>query len=217
MKRRPMDRKVFLETLGVGSIAAASLPAILDTLATPAEAAGGAAGAQNGYFFVSLSTDKRAGVNHAVIMSGSGSVTSSVVSGGGSFTSFDPTTPVPRAILHAGTWVPTALNTFKVLGTYGTLAGGILEMKVELHQVLPSLATIPATLRVVCDLGPAGIDTGEPEGYQLTIADGSFGPFTPLQPTVLGVSVLTTQVAGIPLAATPYYGSRHHGMGGPVP
>ena len=50
---------------------------------------------------------------------------------------------------------------------------------------------VEANLRVVCNIGAAGLNTGEEEGFVLDIpgtpftAGGMFGPFEPFTPVLL--------------------------------
>lgn len=48
----------------------------------------------------------------------------------------------------------------------------------------------PATVRVVCNIGAAGLSTGEEEGATLTIPGAPFGPFVPVANSAL--SIFTT-------------------------
>ena len=58
---------------------------------------------------------------------------------------------------------------------------------------------VEANLRVVCNIGAAGLNTGEEEGFVLDIpgtpftADGMFGPFEPFTPVpggpTMGITV----------------------------
>src|SRR5437667_10467841 len=155
-----MNRKNFLKTVGVGSIAAASAPAMLATLATPASAEGGR---PVGFRFVSNSrTATVGGERHLFQMTGDGLVTHSHVIAGGSFNHIIDTSPVPKTILASGTWKAKKLIGLDLIGTYGAIAAGILEM--EINMVPKGGSVIPATLEIVCNLGAAGLFTGEEEG-----------------------------------------------------
>jgi len=128
-----------------------------------------------------------------MLMNGNGKVTPSHVGGGGSFVHFDsaPSAPIPKPIIASGTWKAKRLVSFELIGTYGSVAAGIAEMEVLLVQDLPSPAVIPATLEIICNLGIAGLLTGEEEGFILTIPDAPFGPFIPATPPN-GITIFTT-------------------------
>jgi len=113
-----------------------------------------------------------------MIMNGSGKFNGSEAEGGGTYDHFDNASAVPKTILGAGGWKAGRLLSFSLVGTYGVLAAGILEMEVKLLQEFPSRVVIPATLKVVCSIGAAGLDAGE-EGFTLTIPGVPFGPFEP--------------------------------------
>ncbi len=186
-----MNRRKFLTRTGLGSLALASLP----VLATPALAHH----RQTHFRFVSNSHAATLdGVAHVFLMNGDGTITRSHVQGGGSFAHIDNASPVPKTILASGTWETKRLLSFNLLGTYGVLAAGLLEMEVRLIQLIPSRKVMPATLMVVCNLGPAGLATpGKEEGFYLTIPGtpfvegGAGGPFEPFEPP-LGVTIFTT-------------------------
>ena len=218
MKRRPMDRRSFLQTVGVGSLAAAALPTALDMLPTSADAAGQSAPPGTyGFRFVANDVGATIGtVQHYMQVNGDGFVTPSLVSGGGFYNHLDNASPVPKTVLSAGTWAAASLVSFKPAGPpYGMLSSGVVVMKINLYQRIPSDAVIPATLKVVCNIGASGVQTGEDEGFFLDGVEGS--PYVPLPVgPAHGLSVFNIFPAGIPLSATPYYAPRHHGMGGPT-
>jgi len=131
-------------------------------------------------------------------MNGDGTVTPSEVEGGGSYAHIDNATAIPKTIFASGTWETKRLLNFNLLGTYGVLAAGLVEMEIRLVQLIPSRKVIPATLMVVCNLGPAGLATpGKEEGFYLTIPGtpfvegGAGGPFEPFDPPS-GLSIFTT-------------------------
>ncbi len=153
------------------------------TLVTSASAAS----PRVGFRFVSNSrTATVEGVRYLAQFNGNGKITSSEVEGGGRFNLVIDTSPVPKKIVASGTWKAKSLRSFTLIGTYGALAAGILEMKVNL--VPDRGPKVEATLRVVCDLAAAGLDAGEEEGFVLDIpgtqftVGGTFGPFEPYHP-----------------------------------
>ncbi len=72
-----------------------------------------------------------------------------------------------------------------MFGTYGRIAASILELQIDL---LPDLGPVRkvegVALRLICNIGAAGITTGEPESFVLTVPGAPFGPFQPLSPVV---------------------------------
>ena len=186
-----MNRRRFFKNAGVGSAALASLPVLTHTLATPARAEHDN---RLGFRFVCVSKAATVGgVDHRILMNGCGTFNGSEAEGGGSYDHFDNASAVPKTILGAGRWKAGRLLSFSLVGTYGEIAAGILEMEVKLLQEFPSRAVIPATLKVVCSIGAAGLDSGE-EGFTLTIPGAPFGPFEPFEVApgfTFGITVFT--------------------------
>jgi hypothetical protein len=174
-----MNRRAFFKTAGIGS---ASLAAV-SGLVTSASAASPVVG----FRFVSNSrTATVGGVRHTAQFNGNGSITQSEVEGGGVFNLYVDTSPVPKTIEASGTWKAKRLTSFTLIGTYGAIASGILQM--DVHLVPNGGTVVEAKMRVVCDIGAAGLNTGEEEGFVLDIpgtaftAGGMFGPFEPFTP-----------------------------------
>jgi len=182
-----MDRRTFIKAASISSLGAAALPlldGVKDVLA--------ASTFQHEYFFVSFSQVAAAvnGVLHRVGMQGAGTFDPQAgwVKGGGSFVHFDQNASVPKPLIAFGTWEPTAFVSYDTLnlGHYGTIQPGILTMKIDLH---PTGGPVHhATLELVCNVGPAGLMTGEEEGYQLTVP--GLPTFVPLNPP-LGITHLS--------------------------
>ena len=174
-----MNRRAFFKTAGIGS---ASLAAV-SGLVTSASATSPVVG----FRFVSNSrTATVGGVRHTAQFNGDGSITQSEVEGGGVFNLYVDTSPVPKTIEASGTWKAKRLNSFTLIGTYGAIASGILQM--DVHLVPTGGSVLEAKMRIVCDIGAAGLNTGEEEGFVLDIpgtaftAGGMFGPFEPFTP-----------------------------------
>lgn len=167
-----MERKEFLKKAGVGSLALGSLPLLADV----ASADDGEA--RRKFYFVALS--RTASGADAIAMSGSGRLRGGDVEGGGEFVHFNGaqlTAPSP-AFIATGGWKAVELLDFDEVGTWGRGVAGILTVRARLNPCEgPSIRG--ATLKVVCNLGPAGIlNPGEVEGYTLTLPDGTtFSPF----------------------------------------
>ena len=118
------------------------------------------------------------------------------VAGGGSYVVFDQASPVPKTILASGKWTAKTFLSYdqKGLGSYDQIQPGILELQGDFDNLGTGL-----TLRTVCNVGPAGLMTGEPEGYVLK--GTKYGDFAPLNPVVgithLSVAGYTTEVVVI--------------------
>ena len=174
-----MHRREFLKNAGLASVALASLPDLANILAASPQMDNDNGDGTN-FYFVSLSQGGVVqGVSHRIIMTGAGKIGDNNVKGGGSFTHFDGLSAVPQTVLRSGRWKAKRLISFAQTGnTWGSeFMAGILEMTVRLAADFPSREVVPATLRVVCNVGPAGLSTGEPEGFKLTIANTPFSPF----------------------------------------
>lgn len=166
---------------------------------------------QANFYFVANSKATLDKVQHRIAMSAAGSVSGSQVVGGGSFSHFlfnvsadtGAPGPPPYKLVASGTWNATGLVSFKLIGTFGTLAAGVLEMNIVLIEQAPSQSVVPAILKVVCNLvfakliniGPDG--SALKEGFTLTIPGTDFaeggkaGPFTAFAPPI-GVTVFST-------------------------
>lgn len=197
-----VDRREFLKKAGLGSLAVASLPAVIDAMRAPAHAQG-----RINYHFMCDSVAGPQGAQppatpaapqHHIIMAGQGdfdpSQAASRVSGGGFFLHYTfpgalpPPSGTPLPVAASGMWSNGRLVSYRQLGTMGVLGAGVLELVIDLFREVPSKAVLRgARLKVVCNLGPAGlIIPGELEGFTLNIpgtdfsAGGTLGPFTPV-------------------------------------
>lgn len=181
-----MNRRAFLKRAGLGSIAVGSLPILAERLAIPAWADD----IQQGFSFTAISRAATIGtVTHAANMAGFGTISPSGVAGGGHFQHYDLASTPPRTIFAAGRWEATRLISFQPVGTWGVVTAGIAVMEVTLLREIPSEAEIAATLKVVCNVGSGGFETGEAEGFTLTVTDAPFGSFVPFG---AGITVFTT-------------------------
>jgi len=171
-----VNRREFLHRVGAGSIALASLPALMDVLKQPALAQ-----TERGFTFVTVSA---AGPQHLLAMGGSGKFDpsrgpGSPVSGGGTFFHFQPAASPPFPIVATGTWKARLLTSYRELATYGTAAAGIGEFVIDIQRLRPTPALIRgAVLQVFCTLGPAGVTAaqtgGEIEGIHLSMPGTEF-------------------------------------------
>ena len=193
-----MKRRDFLKKAGIGSAALASIPTLASTLATPAWAH---LPGSRPFFFVAFSAAGTVGgVEHRIAISGGGRfiLRSGIVSGigNGTWVHFDNAPSPPKPVLGAGTWNALRFSNYKGgFGKWGIVDAGLFDMRVELTVLQSSLGlplgtVLPAKLHYVCNIGTAGITTGEPEGYSLEIPGTSFatggevGPFKQLVPPV---------------------------------
>ena len=179
MEGRGIERRELFKRAGIGSAALASLPAFA-----------GAAWADDDddddglrrFYFQSLSgRGATVGSGETIIMSGCGSFSDRSVRGGGEFVHFLGTGSPPFPIIASGSWRATRFVSFNEVGTYGVGVAGILEMQIKL---LPCDGPVVrgATLVVVCNIGPAALMTGQPEGFVLTVPGGA--PFKQFHPEV---------------------------------
>jgi hypothetical protein len=155
--------------------------ACLPAFALPAWAAEFEDDPTNFHFMAVSTTGMVSGVIHNMIMGGQGEFSDSQVAGGGFFVHLDDVPPPPKPVLASGTWRARQPMGFDLVGTYGVQGSGILELGIELLRELPSpAAPTPATLRIVCNIGAAGLQTGEDEGFVLTVA--GLPPFRQMVP-----------------------------------
>lgn len=133
------------------------------------------------------------GVHHRMLMAGHGGVTPGTAVGNGSFQHQNAAGSVPQQILGEGSWKAKELISFDQIGSHGAVGvAGVLVMEVDLIPVDGPKVT--AELEVVCNIPPAGLFTGKPEGYKLTVPGAPFGPFAPLGPPPLGITWFTNGV-----------------------
>jgi hypothetical protein len=182
-----MDRRAFLKRAGLTTA----------VTATGLEGLAGVAWAEGegiNFHFLSFSANQ-AGTPDRVAMSGDGHVTSGGVVGSGSLVHFDPSVGVPAAILGTGSWKAKRLVSFHEEGRWGVFLSGTVVMDINL--VPEGAAPVPAQLTMNCNLGPAGISTGLPEGFTLEIPSlgATFVPTTfPGTGFPFGLTVFTTVV-----------------------
>src|SRR5260370_21742283 len=128
-------RRNFLKAAGLGSLAAASVPALL--LSPNAQA-------QNGhriYVFVSFSQAPltSSGVLPRIGMQGCGTFDPDAgwVKGGGSFVLFDQNHTVPKPLIASGVWEPTGFVSYdtKGLGSYGHIQPAILTVLADVEGI----------------------------------------------------------------------------------
>ncbi len=192
-------RRTFLKAAGLGSVAAASVPALLPSLS------GLARSPDNGhriFVFVSFSQAPltSSGVRPRIGMDGAGTFDPDAgwVKGGGNFNLFDQNKPTPsttpKPLITSGFWEATAFVSYdtKGLGSFGFIQPAILTVLADFPGIGSGL-----TLKLICNVGALGAAgmTGEDEGWQL-LDTPAYGSFVPLSPgvgithlSVLGVSI----------------------------
>ncbi len=193
-----MNKRSFKKKAAVGSAAFLAVLMLVSTIPSPAWAE-----PQTNFHLVANSrvTDRTVSpaVTHVLGVSGTGIVDGSQVSGGGSFFHFlfnvsaatGKPGPPPWQLVASGTWKAKRAISFKMIGTYGVIAAGVLEMEVDLLREVPSPAVIPAILKIICNLAPANLFNVGPDGSRLPegfigsipgtdfVEGGKIGPFVP--------------------------------------
>jgi hypothetical protein len=180
-----VERKEFLKRAGVGAAVLSSAPVFADVAWADDDDDGG----RRRFYFDALSGQARAvNLGETIAMTGCGSFRESKVRGGGEFVHFDGTKIPSPDFIATGSWKARRVLSFQEIGTWGVAVAGILEMRVNL---IPCEGrAIRATLKVVCNLGPAGIVTSpfQQEGFTLTVP--GLAPFAPFTPNV-GLTLFT--------------------------
>jgi hypothetical protein len=185
MERTGIERRELLKRAGVGSAALASFPALAGT-AWAHDDDDDRSGRRRFYFQSVSGQAATISGGESIIMSGCGSFSRHSVRGGGEFVHFDGTKIPSPDFIATGSWRATRFVSFEEVGTWGVGVSGILVIKIKLIPC--DGPTRRATLRVVCNIGPAGLMTGEPEGFVLTVS--GLAPFSPFHPE-LGLTFFT--------------------------
>ncbi len=189
--KKQIPRRTFLKAAGLGSVAAASLPALVPSLNALA------ASPHNGhrvYVFVSFSQAlvTISGVLPRIGMQGCGTFDPDArwVKGGGSFVLFDQASGTPKPLLASGFWEPTKFVSYdtKGLGSFGTIQPAILTVLADVQGIGSGL-----TLELICNVGAVPLLTGQPEGWKL-LDTPAYGTFKPLSP---GVGITHLSIQGI--------------------
>ena|SRR5215475_1540272 len=119
-----------------------------------------------------------------MLLNGDGKFEPGHVEGGGTFVIFNNAPAgTPKPLQGFGRWKAKKVVSYTSVGNYGSLVAGILELEVELLVEFPAPEVVPATLRIICNVDPAGLTTGEPEGFKLNISS-SGEVFVPMVPAV---------------------------------
>ncbi len=168
-----VDRRAFLKRASLGALAVGSM-------STRAEAVVRSASEDEGrinfHFDCQVNGPLVGNVQHFLAMAGCGSFNNADddadVEGGGGFLHIDSNSAVPKTIFDSGSWKARRLLSFQPFGNpYGVFQAGIAHLGIDLVHVVPSRLVVPATLRIVCNVAPAGAAsiTGLPESIVLDV------------------------------------------------
>ena len=191
--KKQITRRTILKAAGVGSVAAASVPALLPSLS------GLARSPDNGhriFVFVSFSQAPltSSGVRPRIGMDGAGTFDPDAgwVKGGGNFVLFDQNHATPKPLIASGFWEPRGFLSYdtKGLPSYGTIQPAILTFLADVQGIGSGL-----TMEVICNVGAVPLLTGEDEGWKL-LDTPAYGSFEPPSPGV-GISHLSIQGVSI--------------------
>ncbi|TAK03451.1 hypothetical protein EPO44_07270 [bacterium] len=177
MKARELFKKA-----GIGSLALAFLLVVLNWMSTPAWAH-----PRHAIFVAQSQVDTVGDVEHRMAMEGrvSFDADDGTLSGSGTFVHFDNASEIPKTILSFGTWEAKEFVslTERVGMPYGNIEARILEILVDLTTDEGEVIS-GVTLRIISNIDPAGLTTGEATGFKLTIPGAPFGNFEPRDPPV---------------------------------
>jgi hypothetical protein len=180
--RREMDRRQFVKRAGIGTIGLGALAA------SPAALAGFRKGDGHQHFaLVALSrTSAAEATDHVMVLEGAGAFKAKTGGvdreGGGNFVhvEFTPAFPQGQDIVASGKWNVTGFVSYdrRGLPDYGRVRPSILVVTVVLHP--DAGGSLRGTLQVICNVGFAGLDTGQPEGYRLNLPTAGFNFDSPI-------------------------------------
>src|SRR5919106_4080438 len=178
-----MDRRQFVKRAGIGSLGLGALVAT-----SPTALAGFRKGNGHQHFsLVALSgtSEAEAGEDHVLVLEGAGSFKAKNGrvdrQGGGNFVHvrFAPAFPAGEQLVASGKWEVTGFVSYTAgLPDYGRVRPSILVVTVVLHP--DGGGSLDGTLQVFCNVGFAGILTGEPEGFRLNLPGAGINFDTPL-------------------------------------
>jgi hypothetical protein len=168
-----MNRRAFLQRIGLGSLAAAgSVPLLGSPALAHLESEDGD---ERHFRFVALSfLDTQ---TEAMVMEGTGIFGDDRLVGQGDWQHIS--WPPPSTLLGHGLWRKNRLLSYETgFGSFAEIEASILTLQI---LMLPAEDTgvdhFRATLKIVCNVGPAGLLTGQTEGFTLTFPDGTtFAP-----------------------------------------
>ncbi len=184
-----MNRRAFLQRVGLGSLAAGSVP----LLGSPALAHLESDEENERHFrFVALSFRGTPTPSEAMVMEGTGIFGNGRLVGNGDWQHLT-WPPAPKStLLGHGLWKKRSLVSYQAgIGSFGEIEASILTLQI---RMLPAEDTdvdpFNATLEIACNVGPAGLSTGKTEGFTLTLPTGA--PFVPAVANV-GLTHISTK------------------------
>jgi hypothetical protein len=189
MQPTELERREFLKRAGVGSAALASFPALAGTAWADDDDDDDDGDRRRFYFQVVSGQTATIGGGDSIVMSGCGSFGRRRARGGGEFVHFDGTQIPSLEFIATGSWRARRVLSWVEIGAWGVGVAGVLELSVDLKPCEGSKIR-GATLKIVCNIGPAGLVT-EPfqqEGVTLTVP--GLAPFQPFTPP-LGLTLFT--------------------------
>jgi hypothetical protein len=175
-----MDRREFVKHAGIGSLGLGALAASPTALAALRKGDG-----HQHFSLVALSGTSAAetGEDHVLVLEGAASFKAKNGQvdreGGGNFVHvrFRPAFPEGQQIVASGKWEVTGFVSYTAnWPDYGRIRPSILVVTVVLHP--DAGGSLAGTLQVICNVGFAGISTGQPEGFRLVLPGINFD--TPL-------------------------------------
>jgi hypothetical protein len=140
-----------------------------------------------GFHFLVL--DQISGTSDRLIFQGNGSFNRNRASGGGTFDHFRAVGSPPLPLVATGTWKAEDVVSWTPGTTHGVYQGGILVIHGTLKpNGQPAIKNV--LIEIDCNLGPAGFNSGKPEGVIVTVPGTPSVVFTPTSPTT-GLTVFS--------------------------
>ncbi len=181
-----MDRKTLIKRAGVGA-GALALPAAFGA----PSAFGLPPSGQRFYAAVAFSEAPASGaVAHpriAANICGNFKPDAGWSNGGGSWILLDwPGGTGTATFISSGLWRPTELVSYQnFTPTVGLIQASLVGLRADFEGLANDVA-----MTLICNIGPAGVLTGQPEGWKATIPP--YGLFAPI-----GVGITHTSVEGV--------------------
>ncbi len=185
-----MDRKTLLERAGIGA-GALAIPALFGAEAAFALPPNG----QRIYLAVAFSqappVTGAPNPRMAVNICGNFKPDAGQIKGGGSWILMNWNgTPGQATFIGSGLWQPTELVQYQnFLPTEGLIQASLVDMRADFEGLANDVP-----MKLICNIGPFGVSTGQPEGFKVTIP--GYGEFVPI-----GLGITHTSVEGMHLSA----------------
>lgn len=185
-----MDRKTLLERAGIGA-GVLAVPALFGAEAALALPPNG----QRTYTLVAFSQAPAVtGVAFPkllLVCCGNFKPDAGRIGGGGHWALNDWNgSPGTARLISSGLWQPTELVDYTTFGQpVGATQASIIDMRADFEGLANN-----APMRLICNIGPAGILTGQPEGYKATIP--GYSEFVPF-----GLGLSNISIEGMHLSA----------------